>query len=361
MTDNLHWSFQWRSSKAFTISTIIVALFAETFLYGFIVPILSYMVDVRLRLPPSQTQRLTTALLTLHGFVSIASAPIIAHFTDKFPNRKVPLLISLAGCMIGTFLVASATSVWTLFMGRTMQACSGSATWIIGFATLADNVGQEHMGKVLGLAMSFVTAGMTLGPVVSGALLQLAGYWTAWSAPLVLLALNSTARMLMLEKEKAVEEPTASNEERAPLLASTRPECEIPDQSGHTSIITFYGVLLSDARIITGLLNTFLFSVILSGFDATLPLHLQDIFGWSSLPIVGWLRDRIGIRYPTALGWVLIAPLLWTIGVPGVPGSPWASSEAYGKAIFVGGIVGIGAASPLVRGAGMFQLTGLSP
>ncbi|EAW21018.1 putative amine transporter [Aspergillus fischeri NRRL 181] len=377
MTDNLHWGCQWRSSKAFTISTIIVALFAETFLYGFIVPILSFMVDVRLRLPPSHTQRLTTALLTVHGFVSIASAPVIAHFTDKSPNCKVPLLISLAGCMIGTFLVASATTVWTLFMGRIMQACSGSATWIIGFATLADNVGQEHMGKVLGLAMSFVTAGTTLGPVVSGALLQLAGYWTAWSAPLVLLALDSMARMLMLEKENADEEPTTSDEERASLLASTRPEFEMPDQPSHVSIIRLYGVLLSDARIITGLLNTFAFSVILSGFDATLPLHLQDVFGWNSLPIgmiflgiqipamllgplVGWLRDCIGIRYPTALGWLLIAPLLWTIGVPGVPGHPWAGSEGYGEAIFIGGIVGIGAASPLVRGAGMFQLTAVT-
>lgn len=47
--------------------------------------------------------------------------------------------------------------------------------------------------------------------------------------------------------------------------------------------------------------------------------------------------------------------------MPGVPGHPWAGSEGYGEAIFTGGIVGIGAASPLVRGAGMFQLTGLSP
>lgn len=204
-------------------------------------------------------------------------------------------------------------------MGRIMQACSGSAAWIIGFATLADKVGQEHMGKVLGPAMSFVTAGTTLGPVVSGALLQLAGYWTAWSAPLVLLALDSMARMLMLEKENADEEPTTSNEERASLLVSTRPEFEMPDQPSHVSIIRLYGVLISDARIITGLLNTFAFSVILSGFDATLPLHLQDVFGWNSLPIgmiflgiqipamllgplVGWLRDCIGIRYPTALG-----------------------------------------------------------
>lgn len=46
--------------------------------------------------------------------------------------------------------------------------------------------------------------------------------------------------------------------------------------------------------------------------------------------------------------------------MPGVPGHPWAGSEGYGEAIFTGGIVGIGAASPLVRGAGMFQLTAVT-
>jgi hypothetical protein len=85
-------------------------ILAETFLYGFIVPILSFMVDVRLRLPLSHTQCLTTALLTVHGFISITSALVIAHFTDKSPNCKVPLLISLARCMMGTFMVASATT-----------------------------------------------------------------------------------------------------------------------------------------------------------------------------------------------------------------------------------------------------------
>jgi hypothetical protein len=33
--------------------------------------------------------------------------------------------------------------------------------------------------------MSFVTAGIVGGPTVSGALLQLFGYWAAWSLPLM--------------------------------------------------------------------------------------------------------------------------------------------------------------------------------
>lgn len=65
------------------------------------------MLEVRLGFDPSQTQTLTTAILSIHGFLGIVSAPVIAHFADKTPNRKVPLLIALAGCLVGTVLVAS--------------------------------------------------------------------------------------------------------------------------------------------------------------------------------------------------------------------------------------------------------------
>lgn len=104
------WGYRWRSSQTFIIFTATLGLFSETFLYGFIVPILSYMLEDRLQLPPSQTQWLTTALLTGHGFVAMVSAPIIAHFADKTSDRKVPLLLALAGCATGTLLVAICSS-----------------------------------------------------------------------------------------------------------------------------------------------------------------------------------------------------------------------------------------------------------
>src|SRR3954471_19739937 len=97
---------RWRSSKALIISTSILGLFSEAFLYGFIVPILPYMIETRLHISMSKAQRLTTTLLTLHGLVAVISAPVIAHFLDKTPNRQVPLLLSLAGCILGTALMA---------------------------------------------------------------------------------------------------------------------------------------------------------------------------------------------------------------------------------------------------------------
>ena len=102
--------YGWRSSQAFIVFTAILGLFSETFLFAFIVPILSYMVEVRLQLPYNQTQWITTAMLTAQGFISMISAPIIAHFADKTPNRRTPLLLALLGCLVGTLLLAICSS-----------------------------------------------------------------------------------------------------------------------------------------------------------------------------------------------------------------------------------------------------------
>lgn len=64
------------------------------------------MLEVRLHKDPSETQALTTSLLSILGFVSLISAPILAHFIDKTPSRRLPLLLSLSLALVGTLLVS---------------------------------------------------------------------------------------------------------------------------------------------------------------------------------------------------------------------------------------------------------------
>jgi predicted MFS family arabinose efflux permease len=68
------------------------------------------MLEERLHIDPSLTQSYTTALLTAHGFFGLVSAPIIAHLAEKTPSQKTPLLIALAGCFVGTLMIALTTS-----------------------------------------------------------------------------------------------------------------------------------------------------------------------------------------------------------------------------------------------------------
>ncbi|PLB52220.1 MFS general substrate transporter [Aspergillus steynii IBT 23096] len=374
--------YRWRSSRVFILATIALALFAETFLYGFVVPILTHMLEVRLHIDPSQTQSYITTLLSIHGLISLASAPIIAHFVDKSRNRKIPLLIALAGSLVGTVLVAWTPALWVLFFGRYMQGICGAATWIVSFAIMLDCTAAEDMGKTLGIVMTFVTTGFIGGPTIAGILLELVGYWATWSVPMTILILDIVARLLMIESRDV-------SSKQSPPSTSDTPESDettalIPDnnteatQSDTPPSIApsrgFYRIVLSDARVLVALANIFFFSFIISGFEATIPLHVRDVFGWGSMgtglmffclqlpsfflaALGGMLRDRCGLKYPTALGWALLAPLFWLLGVPGDKRFPWAGPETGGKTIFPVTMAVFGTVAMLVRGAGSLQLS----
>jgi predicted MFS family arabinose efflux permease len=85
------------------------------------------MLQHRLNVPPSKTQELTLSVLAIHGAFAMIAGPIIRHFNDQTPNRKVPLLLSLGVCIASTCTVAGARSVPILLLGRVLQSIAGSA------------------------------------------------------------------------------------------------------------------------------------------------------------------------------------------------------------------------------------------
>jgi MFS family permease len=278
--------------------------------------------------------------------------------------------------------------VAALYAGRVLQALSGSAAWIVCLAILTENAGEGNVGKMMGISMSFVMIGTVGGPIIAGTVLELQGYWAAWSIPLVALAVNIIARLVMIDPvqqasphECSQPEATAStacngagvainNTETSPLLSSDADSKAHPDQA--SSSARFYSIMLRDLRIWASLATSIYYPVVLSGFNATLPVHLREVFDWGSLelgmvlfllqipsiflgPLSGWLRDHVGLRYPTALGWAAQAPLILLLGIPGDPHFPWASAEHHGKPLFISCMAGIGIALPLIQGAGFLH------
>lgn len=269
-------------------------------------PILNYILEERLHIDDSYTQPLTSAILAVHGLIAVVTSPIVGHFADKSPSRKTPLLLSLAGCLGGTVLVACATTLWVMILGRVLQGMSGSAVWIVALATIADTVGKEHMGKTIGLVNSFVMGGVISGPMVSGLLLQTVGYWRTWMAPCVVLVLDIIARLVMIEDPKSLSSSSVSSswttvaasadetsqENRALLDApdttttyhtyqstSTIANCQADNQNDLSTTSAFYRAMLTNKRVVTALLTMITYGTVLASFNATLPLHVRDVFG----------------------------------------------------------------------------------
>jgi hypothetical protein len=117
------------------------------------------------------------------------------------------------------------SAVPILFIGRIIQAISGSATWIASFAMLVENAEPERRGQTLALAMAFITCGTVSGPAVAGTVFQLSGYWAAWSVPIALLGLDSIARLLMVESESE-QSPLDNTDEDCPECPASPQESD---------------------------------------------------------------------------------------------------------------------------------------
>ena len=273
-----------------------------------------------------------------------------------------------------------------MYIGRILQGVSGTGAWIVGFAMLTDATSSGNIGKALGFAGSFITAGIITGPAIAGVLLEVLGYWPAWSVPLALLVICFISRLAMVEVPKTSKanshegvpvqiETDVDHDASAPLLeADPHEDRETVEETKTTPARGFWGVMLRQGSVYAAIFNVIAFAMVVSGFDATLPIHLRDAFGWTSAPIgsiflalqipgmflspfVGWLRDRIGLRWPTTLGWGLTAPLLWFSGVPGRDNFLGVGAGPRGQGAFVGCMIAIGIVLSFARGAGTFQLT----
>ncbi|KAJ5123314.1 MFS transporter [Penicillium atrosanguineum] len=396
----------WRSSRNLIVATACVALFTETLLFGFPVPMLPYMLEERLHNEPSETTDTTNKLLSLTGLVTMICSPVFARIFDKTSNKKGPLFLSLGLCLTGTVLVACTHQLWTLYLGRILQAVAGSAAWLVCTAMITESASDGGMGTVMGLSTSFITIGTVSGPMLGGVLLGWVGYWAAWSVPMGLLFLDMIARLIIVQPERHSHDSDSSfhdakhskpshvapsdshpdvegvHTETSPLLppsalvtkvgSDTETEVGI-DKASVAETHNFYAVFLQDISIWTSILNTIVQAAIRAAFNTTLPIYLRDTFNWgpSSVgitffalqvpivflsPILGWTRDRVGVRYPTTAGWVLLCPLLCCLGIPG-SGTFWASgNQRIEEAAFIICICGIGLVLPFVQGAGALHM-----
>lgn len=144
-------------------------------------------------------------------------------------------------------------------------------------------------------------------------------------------------------------------------LLSSRSTPKYQQQSEVKDGIHFYIYIFRHRSFVTALYSYMFFSMLISAFEATLPLHVQEVFNWGAFPagmlfvllgapgillnpICGWLRDRLGTRHPTWIAFTLLAPFMWLLGCPGDARYPWANGEQAQK-IYIASVVGIGTVS----------------
>ncbi|KAJ5431244.1 MFS transporter, partial [Penicillium cf. griseofulvum] len=386
--------YRWRSSNFFILTCVTIALFSENFLYSFIIPILQLMLEDRLRLDPTKTQTTTSALLSTHAFVCFISGPFIGNLADKNPSRKGPLLVSLGGEIVGTVIIAAAPSLPVLFFGRVIQSIFGNAVWIIGYATIADTVGSHNRSRAISTISAFFISGLLVGPMVSGTLIGLVGYWATWLTTILVLVIDMIMRLIMIESPmKGVDDAeylapeVISSDETSPLIPPsangdreqgyhTKQDESLPSHPSKVSARNSYRVILSHPRALAAIACHATNGLTLVAIDTTLPLHVTRAFGWDTSrvslmflllqlpalflsPLTGWMKDRVGTKVPSGVGLLATALLLWLLGTPGSDGLSSIGSNERGQIVYMASMLGLGFARTLFTGCGMMEMTGV--
>ncbi|KAF3391744.1 hypothetical protein F1880_007445 [Penicillium rolfsii] len=384
------WGHAWRSSDTFIVSTMGLAMFtgkwqrlqwrrsilsmspnsmatSDELLFAFMIPLLPTVLEHRIGLEPSLTQKYTSIFLTEGAFVSMVSSPFIGTIADAVSSKKTLLLLLLVSALVMTWL----------FVGRFFQCITSNGLWIVGVSTMAENLGTEHMGKISGLTTTLTAAGTTAGPVLAGFLFAIGGYWCAWMGAAAFLLVDIIMRLIMIEKPVKSQQQN-ENQEQGPLLPNqpTGVDGERSEGSYSSELRGWrlHVCLFRQANFSSGVFCAFVFALLVGCFESTLAVHVRATFGWEALHVgfllaliqgpgllfatlVGWMKDRIGSRTPTAVGLLGLTPFVILLGVPGSEISPWATVKVWEKSLYVICVASIGCLLSLLNGVGSMQAT----
>ncbi|KAF1937655.1 MFS general substrate transporter [Clathrospora elynae] len=342
---------KFRSSEAFIVGTVSLAVFTDMFLYGVIVPVIPFAIQTRSHVEESRVQSWVSILVAIYGASLLAFSPICGWLADRSASRRSSLLLGLLALLGSTVLLNIGNSAGILIAGRVLQGASAAIVWVVGLALMADTVPQERLATTSGWLSVGMSLGMLLSPLLGGVVYDNAGYDAVFGMAYGLLGLDIVLRLLLVEKKVAArwdpstmgrlsvtanqnpDETVTSDAKRSKPAASEQQEGgtveaqpEIPLRRRRRDRLPPVLSLLYSRRMLASLWCAFIQAVILTSFDSVLTIHAANIFHWNStgaallfLPIVlpsflaplwGWLSDKYGGRYFVVVGFLGACPPL---------------------------------------------------
>src|SRR3712207_3933290 len=127
-------------------------------------------------------------VITSYLLTYAVGIPLYGRAADVFSLRRA-FSLGLVGFAIGSLLCIVAPNLPLLVFGRVVQAIGAAAIPALATASVAKVLAPGERGTALGLIVSSVGVGAAIGPVVGGALQQVAGWHSLFYATLALTLL----------------------------------------------------------------------------------------------------------------------------------------------------------------------------
>ena len=158
------------------------------------------------------------------------------------------------------------------------------------------------MGSAMALVSSAMSVGLILGPLLGGIIYARRGYYPAFGLAFAFIGIDLVLRIILVEKKIAIKYTSASStilqEEATRTVKLQALPSDFADSEGHipsalpveSPIANLMGSkippvirILKYPRLLVALFLSLVQALILSAFDATLPLYLNALFGFTAL------------------------------------------------------------------------------
>jgi DHA1 family multidrug resistance protein-like MFS transporter len=146
-------------------------------------------------------------LMSTFSLVQFLFAPFWGNLSDRI-GRKPLIAIGLAGYICSYIIMASASAIWMLFVGRVLGGMLSSATLPAAQAYVADNTTIKERGGGMGMLGAAMGLGMVFGPGIGG-LLSTFGLAAPFLFAAGLAALNLVFVLAFLPAPKRAPVPVA--------------------------------------------------------------------------------------------------------------------------------------------------------
>ncbi|KAF1986342.1 MFS general substrate transporter [Aulographum hederae CBS 113979] len=316
-----------RSSKAFVIVVVCVAVFTDIFLYGLIVPMLPFALAERVGLSGNDIQRWNSILLASYGASILLGSLLFGWIGDQTKTRQLPFLLGVAVVGGATVLFSLATTLPVMLAARLLQGLSTAIVFTIGFSLLLDSVGKEQIGYAVGFTSMSLSLGLFSGPIVGGIVYDRAGYFAVFIPAFSLIGLEFVLRMLVTTPREETKR-RESGEDGTTCEDEHIGDDDASDTPRRTPALL---VLLGTPRFLVAMAGMFFLNAFMTAFEAVLPVYLRQVFNYHSTavaivflsntlpmiasPISGRLVDKYGPLWPAVAGFSLAAPSMMLLGL----------------------------------------------
>jgi len=237
-----------------------------------------------------------------------------------------------------------------LVVARLLQGASAAVVWTVALALLADTVKPEEVGKALGYVSVAMSLGVLFGPMIGGIVYERSGYYPVFAVTFGVIGLDILLRLLLVEKKIAAKwqdaapiameiqsvpsindsitpvqlEASSAVAEKNITVAAMRAATNARPKRKMPSML----ILLKSRRLLAAFWGSLAASITMTALDTTIPLYVNQIFGWGSLgaglvflallapnfagPLIGHWTDKYGPRWISAGGLLFSIPF-WVL------------------------------------------------